>query len=107
MTLQRSAHSFANHQSVTRGNSSVSAEKQPHSAMKLALTVFLSIWRSAEGLYKEMRSRQALEDMLAFDDALLRDMGVSRADVHRAIRRPISESAGENLAEVSRRSRYL
>lgn len=75
--------------------------------LRFALTAGLSLWRAAERLYNEMRNRHAMEHMLELDDALLRDMGVTRADVRRAMHLPIVESAGENLAKASLRSRSV
>jgi uncharacterized protein YjiS (DUF1127 family) len=96
MTIHGSTHKLTNqHHGRT-----------PASIANAALAPLVVLWRGAERLYKEWRSRRALEDMLALDDTLLRDMGVTPGDVQRAIHLPVSENAGASLADASRRSQF-
>lgn len=54
------------------------------------------------------RARQGMRDMLALGDHLLRDIGVSRFDIHTAMRAPVGSCAGRlaQLAEENRRSQF-
>ncbi len=72
-----------------------------------ALRAVLSVWGLAENLYAKVQRRRGIRNMLELDDHLLRDMGVTRADVLRAANLPLSESAGEELVRASRRNRGL
>ena len=75
--------------------------------MGSALRTVLSVWDAAEDLYAKVQHRRGIRTMLELDDHLLRDMGVTRADVRRAANLPLSESAGDALVRASRRNRGL
>jgi uncharacterized protein YjiS (DUF1127 family) len=49
-------------------------------------------------LWQAYRNRRAVAHMLAFDDHMLRDIGVTRGDVHAAMSAPISDDPSHTLA---------
>ncbi len=106
MTIHDSTREYANRPlgGQPKGDCSSTAALQGIAETVFAPLAFM--WHNAERIYNELRSRKALEDMLALDDTLLRDMGVTRGDVQRAIHLPVSKNAGANLADASRRSRF-
>ena len=59
-------------------------------------------WNAAQTMYRRYRNRQGVRQMLELDDSLLRDMGVTRYDVMRASRTPLTHSAGAELGRMSR-----
>ncbi|MBV6656570.1 MAG: DUF1127 domain-containing protein [Devosiaceae bacterium] len=74
--------------------------------MTVGNTMVAYTWRAFQALgtlARHVRSRQGVASMLELDDAILRDIGVSRADVHWAAHLPLRYSAGEELARVSGR----
>lgn len=42
--------------------------------------------RVVDGLRREWRNRSAVESLSGFSDAQLRDIGIARAEIHRAVR---------------------
>ena len=49
-------------------------------------------------LWQAYRNRRAVAHLLAFDDHMLRDIGVTRGDVHAAMAAPISDDPSHYLA---------
>lgn len=76
----------------------------PTTALGHALTALAQIWYAAEDLYMRAQARNGIRQMLAMEDHLLRDIGVTRGDVERAANLPLGHSAGGELARI-RRSR--
>lgn len=62
-----------------------------------------ALWHAVEDLNQRIQNWRGVEAMLKLDDALLRDMGVTRGEIIRASRLPLSHRAGEELSRVSRR----
>ncbi|MEM1287550.1 MAG: DUF1127 domain-containing protein [Pseudomonadota bacterium] len=56
--------------------------------------------------YRHLENRRGVEEMLQLDDALLRDIGLERADIRWASRLPLKCSAGEELARATGRRQY-
>lgn len=50
---------------------------------------------------RHRRDRKAFRNMLRLDDAMLRDIGVTRMDVERAADLPLSQSAAQELRRLS------
>ncbi|MCZ7860660.1 DUF1127 domain-containing protein [Agrobacterium salinitolerans] len=65
-----------------------------------------AISRFVRKFIEARRARQGMRDMLALGDHLLRDIGVSRFDIHTAMRAPVNSCAARlaALAEENRRS---
>lgn len=53
--------------------------------------------------YNQHVDRQAFNYLLTLDDSLLRDIGVTRADVNWASNMPVCEDAAANLEKIARR----
>ena len=53
-------------------------------------------------LYAEKRSRAELAELLDSPDWELRDMGITRSDIHKAINLPLDANAGQYLETVRR-----
>lgn len=60
----------------------------------------ITLWRAAEEFYARFVNRRGVEAMLELDDSILRDMGVTRADVRWASRLPLSCRSGEELSRA-------
>lgn len=73
----------------------------------LALHAITTVWNAAEDIYAKLQHRKGVRNMLELDEHLLRDMGVTRADILRASNLPFSQSAGKELARASHRNRSL
>lgn len=67
-----------------------------------------AISRFLRKFIENRRARQGMRDMLALGDHLLRDIGVSRFDIHTAMRSSAGSCAGRlaKLAEENRRSQF-
>ncbi|WP_205042102.1 DUF1127 domain-containing protein [Rhodoligotrophos defluvii] len=62
-------------------------------------------WPSLSVLLANWRARQGLKDLLAADDWLLKDIGLTRNEVAWAMRLPLSVNAGEELNRIAKRGR--
>ncbi|MEM6384253.1 MAG: DUF1127 domain-containing protein [Pseudomonadota bacterium] len=67
------------------------------------LTSLARLWSTIEVWHTHLRNRQGVESLLKMDDAILRDIGVTRDDVRWASRLPFNVSAGAALAQVTGR----
>ena len=56
--------------------------------------------------YNQRIDRQAFKNVLALDDRILKDIGVSRQDVKWASRLPLAEDAAIKLEQIARRRKY-
>lgn len=67
-----------------------------------------AISRFVRKFIEARRARRGMHDMLALGDHLLRDIGVSRFDIHTAMRTPVGSCAARlaALAEQNRSSQF-
>jgi uncharacterized protein YjiS (DUF1127 family) len=61
----------------------------------------------AQRLAKEFRSRRELRELLEKDDRVLRDIGLTRADVEAALSKPMNIDARREAVRLSRLAFYL
>lgn len=54
---------------------------------------------------QQRRDRAAFRNLLSKDDAILRDIGVTRADVEHAAGLPLSQNAAQELRRIALRNR--
>lgn len=60
----------------------------------------------ARAWFKELRDRRELHDLLQKDDRILRDVGLTRADIEVALSKPLSVDArteADRLSQISLR----
>jgi uncharacterized protein YjiS (DUF1127 family) len=62
---------------------------------------------TARRLAKELRDRRQMRDLLEKDDRLLRDIGLTRADVESALAKPIGLGARHEAYRLSRMAFFL
>jgi uncharacterized protein YjiS (DUF1127 family) len=62
---------------------------------------------TARVLAKEFRSRRELRELLEKDDRILQDIGMTRADIESALRKPMGINARHEAARLSRLAFYL
>ena len=62
---------------------------------------------TARELSKELRDRRELRDLLEKDDRILRDIGLTRADVGSALAKPMGINARHEAARLPRVAFYL
>ena len=62
---------------------------------------------TARGLAKEFRNRRELRELLERDDRILRDIGLTRADVESALSKPMGINARHEALRLSRLAFYL
>ncbi len=55
---------------------------------------------------EQRENRDAFSHLLALDDSLLQDIGVTRGEVEKAARQPLAENAAQSLHEATR-NRYM
>ncbi|ASJ70990.1 DUF1127 domain-containing protein [Granulosicoccus antarcticus] len=84
--------------------------EKPFQPSRMSLLPQLATLRSAFRQWLELRreqrdSRDAFAHLLKLDDALLQDIGVTRAEVQRAAKLPLAEDAAQALYEATGRSR--
>lgn len=70
----------------------------------LAFESLAALWRAAEGLYEQFHNRRGISALLELDDSVLRDIGVTRDEVRRAVNLPWTCRAGEELSRARNRS---
>lgn len=61
----------------------------------------------ARRLAKELRDRRELRDLLDRDERILRDIGLTRADVESALAKPLGLGARHEAYRLSRLAFYL
>ncbi|MGQ7842884.1 DUF1127 domain-containing protein [Granulosicoccus sp. 3-233] len=75
----------------------------PNSSPPVVLRRHLQRFRRWVDRKRDQReSRDAFAHLLALDDTLLQDIGVTRADVERAARLPLTEDAARSLYNATR-----
>jgi uncharacterized protein YjiS (DUF1127 family) len=62
---------------------------------------------TARALAKEFRSRRELRELLEKDDRILQDIGLTRADIESALRKPMGINARHEATRLSRLAFYL
>ena len=62
---------------------------------------------TAKGLSKEFRDRRELRRLLEQDDRILRDIGLTRADVESALSKPMGLNARHEAVRLSQLAFYL
>ncbi len=60
-----------------------------------------SLARALEARVSERRARKGINQILELEDHMLDDIGVTRADVHRVSRMPLSNDAATELHRIS------
>ncbi|MEM9140825.1 MAG: DUF1127 domain-containing protein [Pseudomonadota bacterium] len=66
-----------------------------------------SLFKAIRAIRDEVEARRQLRDLLQKDDRLLRDVGVTRADVEIALAKPFRVPAWEEARRLSRQSLIL
>ena len=64
------------------------------------------VWAHLRGFLKAIRHRMKVRELSAFDDRMLKDIGLTRADVHDALSAPLSADPSEILADRVRERRF-
>ena len=57
-------------------------------------------------LHRTVQARRAVRGLLAYDDQLLSDIGVTRGDVVSAMSGPVFEDAGRRLSRIAHKRQY-
>jgi uncharacterized protein YjiS (DUF1127 family) len=65
----------------------ISAQDRPRLQLLWTVGVFALLARVTSALKAEMQARRAATELAGLDDRMLRDIGVSRSDIERAVRR--------------------
>jgi uncharacterized protein YjiS (DUF1127 family) len=84
---------------------SFSSEAASRRLMETKMLDFLI--ETGRGLAKEFRNRRELRDLLERDDRILRDIGLTRADVESALSKPMGINARHEAVRMSRLAFYL
>lgn len=65
----------------------------------LELTVAASAW--VAGVWRSARNRRSVAKLLEWDERMLRDIGLTRGDVHSVMALPASQDPSYRLSELS------
>ena len=96
------AHPSGHAQSLMQDNAEVSSPRKS-SGLRHLVQQFMH-WMETRREQRE--NRDAFSHLLALDDTLLQDIGVTRAEVEKAARLPLAENAAQSLHNATR-DRYM
>lgn len=60
----------------------------------LLIRLFAALARAGSAIRAESRARRAYAELARLDDRMLRDIGVSRSEIHSLVRRPGPQALG-------------
>lgn len=67
--------------------------------------MLLAGWRAVERLLLALRNRREIESLIAADERMLRDIGITRQDLDMALSRPLSDDPSAELSDMRARAR--
>ncbi len=105
MTMETT--SFNSAQSKGLHNASVNKSGIARKAAKQLANAVTAVTNRIKLLYKQRIDRQAFNNMLNLDAAILKDIGVRHDDVRWASKLPISQNAALELDKIARANQVM
>ena len=74
--------------------------RQESAGEKLLLLAIAAAGRAA-GFFRAVKNRRSIARLLEWDDRMLRDIGLTRGDVHSVMATPVSEDPSQRLGALA------
>ena len=81
-----------------------SSTHMAHAGPAARLGILHALWSAMESFYQQFARRQGVGELLELDDHMLCDLGLTRADVIRAVNMPLDYSAAHDLNAIRQRA---